>query len=109
MTEKVDPRESVFPGWYDLSVKYEGYETKGNFGTIHVVNSHESQKPFCIKLLKSLEKPELEDEFVCESLDAAEEEDFELVKGKEVGISTLRWRVSLYELSSDSLTELDKT
>lgn len=45
MTEqKVDPRESVFPNWYDLSIKYEGYETKGYFGTVHVVNSHESQK-----------------------------------------------------------------
>ena len=45
MTEqKVDPRESVFPNWYDLSIKYEGYETKGHFGTVHVVNSHESQK-----------------------------------------------------------------
>ena len=42
--QKVDPRESVFPNWYDLSIKYEGYETKGYFGTVHVVNSHESQK-----------------------------------------------------------------
>lgn len=90
MAEKVDPRESVFPNWYDLSIKYEGYETKGNFGTVHVVNSHESQKPFCVKLLKSQEKPEVEDEFVCESLDAAEEEDFELVKGRNCISTVLR-------------------
>lgn len=44
MSEKVDPRESIFPNWYDLSIKYEGYETKGTFGTFHVVNTHESQK-----------------------------------------------------------------
>lgn len=79
---KEDPREKVFPNWYDLSIKYEGYETKGTFGTFHVVNTHESQRPFVIKLLPSVAKPAEEDPFICESLDVQEDEDFEWVKGK---------------------------
>ena len=78
-----DPRESVFPNWYDLSVKYQGYETKGTFGTFHVVNTHDSQKPFAIKLLKTVDDKDEPDEFVCESVDA-EESEFEMVKGKEL-------------------------
>ena len=79
---KEDPREKIFPNWYDLSIKYEGYETKGTFGTFHVVNTHESQRPFVIKLLPSVAKPAEEDPFICESLDVQEDEDFEWVKGK---------------------------
>ena len=29
MAQIDDPREKVFPNWFDLSDKYEGYETKG--------------------------------------------------------------------------------
>ena len=79
---KEDPREKIFPNWYDLSIKYEGYETKGTFGTFHVVNTHESQRPFVIKLLPSVAKPTEEDPFICESLDVQEDEDFEWVKGE---------------------------
>ena len=32
--------------------KLHGYETKGAFGTVHVLNSHESQKSAAIKLYK---------------------------------------------------------
>ena len=82
--KEVDARESVFPLWYDLSIKIHGYETKGAFGSIHVLNSHDSQKSVVIKLLKPLREPNVEDEFVCESVDKVEgeEEEFDLVKGK---------------------------
>ena len=79
--EENDPRESIFPNWYDLSIKIHGYETKGAFGTIHVLNSHESQKPTVLKLFKPLRDPSLKDEFICEALDPVNEDDFELVKG----------------------------
>jgi len=27
--DEQDPRELIFPNWYDLSIKIHGYETKG--------------------------------------------------------------------------------
>ena len=95
---KEDPREKIFPNWYDLSIKYEGYETKGTFGTFHVVNTHESQRPFVIKLLPSVAKPTEEDPFICESLDVQEDEDFEWVKGE---INGSRYILGCQDMSTD--------
>ena len=75
-----DPREQIFPNWFDLSIKIHGYETKGKFGTVHVLNSNKGQKTTALKLFKPLSEPKVSDEFVCESIDQSNEE-FELVKG----------------------------
>lgn len=79
--DEQDPRELIYPNWFDVSVKLHGYETKGTFGTIHVLNSHDSQKTTALKLFKPLRDPKLKDIFVCESVDPVNEEEFELVKG----------------------------
>jgi len=74
-----DPREQIFPNWFDLSIKIHGYETKGAFGTVHVLNSNKGQKTTALKLYQPLSEPKVADDFVCESIDQTNEE-FELIK-----------------------------